>query len=133
MFGTPVAAGELDRHDHELSRMLDIDDDYTSDGREHQERQVRCAVLSERFGQAHWYGQNYESGCDDWWGWCLAADGKVQRAFGRPTHLLGTSPHIRAPTHQPTQHLSTGQHRTCRAASLFHPPFRNTPRCAAGV
>ncbi|MEV5838163.1 HEAT repeat domain-containing protein [Nocardia sp. NPDC052112] len=83
VFGTSVAAEELDRHDHEMSRMLDIDADYTPDGREHQERQARCAALSERFGQAHWYGQNYESGCGDWWGWCLAEHGEVMRYYYR--------------------------------------------------
>ncbi|WP_330257052.1 HEAT repeat domain-containing protein [Nocardia sp. NBC_00565] len=83
VFGTSVAAGELDRHDHELDRLLDIDGDYTRDGREHQQRQARCAALSERFGHAHWYGQNYESGCDDWRGWCLAAHGQVLRYYYR--------------------------------------------------
>ncbi|WP_157124877.1 hypothetical protein [Nocardia pseudovaccinii] len=61
VFGTPLADGELARHDHELNRLLDIEGDYTSDGREHQQRQARCAALSEQFGQAHWYGQNYEA------------------------------------------------------------------------
>ncbi len=83
VFGTSVADEELDRHDHELSRMLDVDADYTPDGREHQERQALCAALSARFGQAHWYGQNYESGCDDWWGWCLASHGEVLRYYYR--------------------------------------------------
>ncbi|WP_433524531.1 HEAT repeat domain-containing protein [Nocardia pseudovaccinii] len=83
VFGTPLADGELARHDHELNRLLDIEGDYTSDGREHQQRQARCAALSEQFGQAHWYGQNYESGGGDWWGWCLAEHGKVLRYYYR--------------------------------------------------
>ncbi|TQM32449.1 HEAT repeat domain-containing protein [Nocardia bhagyanarayanae] len=83
VFGTPVIERELDRHDYEMSRMLDLDADYTPDGREHQERRARCAALSERFGQAHWYGQNHESGCDDWWGWCLAAHGEILRYYYR--------------------------------------------------
>lgn len=38
----------------------------------------RCADLSRRFGEAHWYGQS----CGDGWNaWCLAAGGEVVRHF----------------------------------------------------
>lgn len=37
--------------------------------------------LSRKFGAAQWYACVEDGGCGDWWGWCIAEYGKVQRYF----------------------------------------------------
>ncbi len=50
----------------------------------------RCADLSRRFGEAHWYGMSCG---DDWTAWCVARDGEVVRYYEafEPEQAVGPS------------------------------------------
>ncbi len=75
VFGQPVSQLDLSDHDRGFSE----DENGGEDG--HQRLRSRCAVLSRRFGRALWFGQDFESGCGDWKGWCIAEHGEVLRYY----------------------------------------------------
>ncbi len=86
VFGEPVTDPELSHHDR--AGTFDGDDDLDNDQNDsdeddevHRQRQSRCAALSERFGSARWFGQDFESGCGDWWGWCIAEHAEIVRYY----------------------------------------------------